>query len=113
MISSSFCALTRAAARQAPRAASSSVAAPMALSASAGASRFGLRYYSEQASSTQAKADSKDAAAASDAPLDEDSNAAMKKVQQDFEKAEKELARMKVSITWDLLCLLNCGHSQG
>lgn len=99
MIASSFSALTRAAARQAPRATSSSVVAPAAaLSATAGASRMRMRYYSEQASKSEAAEGEKPAASTTNGTAaDEDANAAIKKMQEDFDKTEKELARMKVS----------------
>ena len=95
MIASSFSALSRTAARQAARTASSSSVAPAALSASAGASSRRMRFYSEQA--TQAKSDTANKQASVDGAADEETSAAIKKMQEDFDKSEKELARMKVS----------------
>lgn len=94
MIASSFSALSRTAARQAARKALPSMAAPAALSASAGASSLRMRFYSEQA--TQAKTDSADKQASSNDNADEETSAAITKMQDDFDKSEKELARMKV-----------------
>jgi len=96
MIASSFSALSRTAARQAARKASRSMAAPAVLSASAGASSLRMRFYSEQAA--QAKTDSADNQASSNGNADEETAAAIKKMQDDFEKSEKELARMKVRL---------------
>lgn len=54
-----------------------------------------MRFYSEQA--TQAKSDTANKQASVDGAADEETSAAIKKMQEDFDKSEKELARMKVS----------------
>jgi hypothetical protein len=98
MIQSSFTMLARAAARPHLHSSFAAPAAASALTSAAGASRLRARYYSEEASSkaTEANATADKSKSTEGDATEDATDMAMKKVQKDFEKADKELAKMKV-----------------